>query len=76
MLSDAHTLLKTEDISNEIINLDPGKYYRFGLKSQLSKQNNFEGNDVNHFGTDLFEKNSCVWNKFNLNDELDSSSVT
>lgn len=43
-------ILKTEDISNKIINLDPGKYFHFGLKSQLAlklNQNNFEGNEVN-----------------------------
>ncbi|KYN00711.1 hypothetical protein ALC62_08511, partial [Cyphomyrmex costatus] len=47
---DARTILKTEDISNKIIDLHPGKYYHFGLKSQLTlklNQNDFEGEKVN-----------------------------
>lgn len=48
--SDARTILKTEDITNKIICLEPGKYYHFGLKSQLAlklNQNDFESNEVN-----------------------------
>lgn len=48
--SDARTILKTEDISKQINNLPPGKYYHFGLKSTLLMkliQNNFEGVEIN-----------------------------
>lgn len=48
--SDARTILKTEDVKNEISNLFPGKYYHFGLKSKLLLkliQNNFKGYEVN-----------------------------
>jgi len=35
LATDARTLFKTENINNKIINLHPGKYYHFGLKSKL-----------------------------------------
>lgn len=48
--SDARTLFKTNDINYKILNLPPGKYYHFGLKSKLLLkliQNDFEGDEVN-----------------------------
>lgn len=48
--SDARTLFKTKNINNKIVNLSPGKYYHFGLKSKLLLkliQNDFKGNEVN-----------------------------
>lgn len=50
LLSDARTILKSEDVKNEINNLSHRKYYHFRLKSKLLLkliQNNFKGNEVN-----------------------------
>lgn len=54
--SDARTIFKTENVSNKIINLPPGKYYHFGLKAKLLlklihdneiNSENFKINDIN-----------------------------
>lgn len=50
MPSDSRTIIKTENINNKIINLNPGKYYHFGLNSQLVlklNQSDFQDDEVN-----------------------------
>lgn len=50
MPSDSRTNMKTANINNKIINLNPGKYYHFGLNSQLVlklNQNDFQDDEVN-----------------------------
>lgn len=47
---DARTLFKTNNINNTILDLPPGKYYHFGVKSKLLLkliQKDFDGDEVN-----------------------------
>lgn len=57
--SDAQTIFKTENCSNKIINLPPGKYYHFGLKAKLLLKL-IQDNDINSGNFKIDEINLSI----------------